>query len=248
MLFRSGGGNDVSASRPLLFERKDGEDLVNLNNNLRYIIQAVKSAGKTPILSRLSFRNYPQASSWKGWDQPPVNSGLNQESGSLPYNFTIDKIIKETTPMFWDSVERRGVVDFYPFTLNNQSWLISGDGVHFYGNTAFHVREFWADYALKYLYTGIKPTPLAYTEPVANLSVKATTAVVKAETSRLPKDVWDARILTEQIASRTVRIPLHIRLDNVEANNLAPAIIIQPANISTTTNSSVTFSVSVSGA
>ncbi|MBC7388809.1 MAG: hypothetical protein H7329_06345, partial [Opitutaceae bacterium] len=211
-----------------------------------YIIQAVKNANKLPLFSRLSFRNYYQRTSSLGFDQPPVNGGLNQENGSLAYNYTLDKIIKEMTPMFWDSIERRGYLDFYPFTLNNQSWLIDGDGVHFYGTTAFHIREFWADYAFKFLYTGQKAPVMIYKEIVPGLTLKADSAVLKAEHSLLEKDVWDARILVNQVSNRTSRLAFEDRLAKILIG-VAPSITLQPFGKTIKEGNSVTFIITSSG-
>ncbi|MBC8112651.1 MAG: hypothetical protein H7Y04_16505, partial [Verrucomicrobia bacterium] len=207
------GGTDVTNTRPLSFADSQGSTLAGLNTQIRQIIQKIIDAGKVPVFSRISYRNYYAVTNWQGRFQPAVNGGLNQENGSIAYNFMVDKIIQELCPMFWDSNERRGFVDMYQLTLNNQQWLVAGDGVHFYGGYAYHMRDFWTDFGIKYLYTGQRTTAVPYTEYVSNLTEKATAAVVKAENSRSSQDIFDARILVEQIANTNMRIALLNRLD-----------------------------------
>jgi len=206
------GGNDVTTTRPLIYGSNDTY-ITTMDTRIRTIIQKIISAGKIPVFWRLSFRDYKNVF--------PVNQGKNQENGSLPYNFTVDKIIKDLTPDFYNNLERRGMVDFYSFTLNNQSWLQS-DGIHFNPTDTYHIRDCWIDNAIKYIYKGTRTNPIPYNEYVANLTTLATNAVGVAESSKTDKDIYNARILVEQIANTPTRIALLDRLDNI--NNPQPKI------------------------
>ena len=219
------GGNDVSAQRVMTFADYKGSYIQNMDAQIRAIISKIYNAGKDLAVARISFRNYGDQTNYMGKFQPSVIGGKIQENGSLPYNFILDKIIKETNPVFWNQAERRGVIDFYQYTLNNQQWLVAGDGVHFYGSDAYHVRDFWADYALKYFFTGQRSPVIPYTEFVAGLTATATQAVVKAESSRTELDVFNARILVEQLNSTATRIPLLDRLDAITGNVTPPAAL-----------------------
>ncbi len=205
------GGNDVTTTRPLIYGSNDAY-ITTMDTRIRNIIQKIKNAGKIPVFWRISFRDYKNVF--------PVNQGKNQENGSLPYNFTIDKIIKDLTPDFYNNQERRGMVDFYSFTLNNQSWLKSVDGIHFNPEDTYHIRDCWIDNAIKYIYKGTRTNPIPYNEYVTNLRTLSTNSVVVAETSKSDKDIYNARILVEQIADTPTRISLLDRLDNI--NNPQP--------------------------
>lgn len=232
-VFLETAGNDVTATRPLTLAKSKTSSMTQLDQDMRSIVQKIINAGKVPVFSRISYRNYPFTTSWMGFDQPSVNNGQNQENGSLPYNFMVDKIIKEMCPLFWDANERRGIIDFYQLTLNNPSWLIP-DGVHFYGSDTYHIRDFWTDYAFKYIYTGQRSAVVPYPEPVANLTSIATSAVSTAETSGAEQDIWNARILVEQIANTSTRLSLTDRLDHIGSgtptNQLPTVSLTSPAN------------------
>lgn len=231
------GGNDITHNRPLTFSKSLVAPYTTQMSNTLAIIKKVKEAGKIPVLSRISFRNYVSPNA--------VNGGLNQELGSLPYNFDIDKIIKEETPQFWNESERRGYLDFYQFTLNNQQWLLSSDGTHFRGSDAFHIREFWVDYAYKYIYTEQRSAVVPYAEVVPNLTTLANNAVSIAENSHAPQDIWNARILVEQIANTNTRIALLDRLEGSSTSSLS--ITQNPSNITVANGSTASFVVTAIG-
>ena len=228
------GGNDVSATRPMSFSDYKGSYLADMDTRIRSIVQKIINAGKIPVLSRISYRNYPAQTSYAGKIQPAVNGGSNQENGSLPYNFILDKVIKDLVPDFWSQSERRGTLDFYQFTINNQNWLVNGDGIHFYGSEAYHIRDFWTDFGLKYIFTGQRSATVQYPEFIANLTNTATQAVLTAEATRNEQDVFKARILVEQLNNQATRVALLDRLDAVlngtppPSDTQAPTV---PANL-----------------
>lgn len=227
------GGNDITQNRPLTYAKSLEANYLNQVSNARAIVQKVKDEGKIPVLSRISFRDYKNVN--------PVNGGANQEFGSLPYNFENDKIIKDMTPLFWDATERRGILDFYQLTLNNQQWLLPDDGTHFFGTQAYHIRDFWTDYAYKYIYTGQRSAVVPYTEFVPNLATLANNAVNLAENSHAAQDVWNAKILVEQIANTSTRVALMDRLAGTSTSSLT--ITQNPSNTAVLSGNTASFSV-----
>ena len=208
------GGNNVTPDRPLTYDKLDASKTQAFLEAMKNIIEKVKQADKTVFMADLTFRNYPV----KG-TQPAVNGGLNQENGSLPFNYLLNQILAEETPEFYDPFTRRAKVDFYPTTLNNQD-ILNGDGIHPYGSKYDGIRMEWIDHAMQYVYEGTFAPPLVYNEYVPELVSKATNAVVQAESSLSGSDIWTARILVEQIGDASIRVPLHIRLDEIDSRAL----------------------------
>jgi lysophospholipase L1-like esterase len=237
------GGNDISQNRPLTLAGSQGSTYATMKSQMRSIVQKVVNAGKIPVISRISFRNYVAFTNWQGVFQPAVNGGLNQEHGSLPYNMDIDTIIKQYSPHFWNESEQRGYLDWYQLTLNNQSWLLGSDGTHFYGSTAFHIRDFWVDYAYKYIYTGQRSPVVPYTQVVSDIVTRATNAVILAEANASPTNCWNAKILAEQIANTATRLELFNRIKTAESVSSTPKITLQPISQIVAEGSNAQFSV-----
>ncbi len=234
------GGNNISQIRPLTYDKLGSYQVLNdFLGYLQNIIVRCKDAGKITVHARISFRDYKV--------DPKVNDGKNQEFGSLPYNLLLDKITKQQTPEFYDTLERRPRMDLYEFTLNNQS-VLNNDGIHPKTGMGYLYVRRWVSSPIRYFYTGTFPEPTPYTEYRPNLRIDASNAVINAEISHTPEDIFNARILVDQIGDRAVRIPLHVRLDNIEAgiypavpdapSSLVVSSTINSANLSWTDNSS----------
>lgn len=118
------GGNNVSAERPYVSKDSDSGDS-QLAEQLEGIIQQIIAAGKYPIVSRISYRNYTST--------PSVNNGANQENGSLPYNTNIvDPLITQYLPEQVNPSTGVSYVDAYGYFFEKPE-LISSDGVHMVG-------------------------------------------------------------------------------------------------------------------
>ncbi|WP_028982255.1 fibronectin type III domain-containing protein, partial [Sporocytophaga myxococcoides] len=209
------GGNNVTPKRPLLYS-----DLYNSYTKNQFVAQfnkiaeSIINAGKLPFFSRISYRDYKT--------DPKVNGGLNQEVGSLPFNILVDNLIKKYTPELYNFAEKKGRLDMYELTLNNQGLLTPYDGIHpLVGQTDKFIKNF-VNTTVKYIYKGVWNTPTPYTEFVPNLQAKATTAVEAAEYSYKGIDWYSARILTEQIGNSSVRVPLLQRLEAIDTNYVPP--------------------------
>ncbi|MCJ8347029.1 SGNH/GDSL hydrolase family protein [bacterium] len=108
------GGNDVSSKRPYPGGSK------YLKENLRIILNLLKEDGRTPILFRLTFRNYKN-----------IRNSKNYNLGSKPYVDNIfDPLIEQFSPMVNG---KKLVVDAYGFIFSQKTYL-SKDGVHFTDN------------------------------------------------------------------------------------------------------------------
>jgi hypothetical protein len=132
------GGNNVSGSRPY----PGGADV--LQADLETILTMIRDNGKTPILSRLSYRAY-QA---KG-DKPAVPP---EEYGSGPYVTNIfDPMIAQYCPQFYNEAEGRGMVDAYNWFKEHQDEL-SADGIHVNDAGKISWNRLWAENAGKVIY------------------------------------------------------------------------------------------------
>ncbi len=124
------GGNNVSPNRPY----PGGAD--QLKEDLISILDMIRDAGKTPILSRLSYRAYKGAK-----PVPP------EENGSGPYVTAIyDPLIEEYCPDFVDTATGLGVVDAYTWFKEHPDQL-SPDGVHVNAQGAESWNRLWAEKA-----------------------------------------------------------------------------------------------------
>ena len=153
---------------------------------------------------------------------------MNQENGSLPFNFIVDDIIESMAPDFYDPVERRGRVDLYELRLNDQS-IIADDGVHTRNGQGYKVVRRWVNTAFRYIYTGTYNDPTPYTEYVSTIVQDATASVEHAEDTYEPVDVYNARILVAQIGDRDTRIALEDRLNAIVFATEPP---VAPSNLS----------------
>lgn len=223
------GGNDVSQRRPLTYDQLDGFYTNNFINSYNYCIDAINVRGMVPVVADLTFRNYKEE---KSGTQPSVEAGARQEYGSLPYNYLINKILIEKSPEFYDFTTKRGKIDFYPLTLNNQS-LLRSDGVHIINSEYDVMRDFWIKYGFNYIYEGVFAEPIIYNEYRVNLHSMAQQAVSAAEQSGLESDVWTARLLVEEIGDAAIRVPLHIRLDEIDPR-VSPDVPFAPSLLSAT--------------
>ena len=107
------GGNDVSANRP--YPGGAGP----LARKLTAAIALVRSAGKIPVLSRLSYRAYR-----KRFPVPP------EINGSGPYvKHVYDPLIRQSCPEFYDTRRSRGIVDAYGWFRDHPD-EIGRDGIH----------------------------------------------------------------------------------------------------------------------
>lgn len=177
------------------------------------------------------------------WNGPGTYRGRNQENGSLPYNLLIDSLTKVLTPYTYNFAERRSSINYYPITLNRQV-ILGGDGVHpnsipngpiatvgFYSPNVDIMTDYWINYTFRYVYTGKFANPIDYDPDHQTASVDpkcglapankpnlynlTIAAVKKAEQTKLGSDIWDAKILIEQLGPKTDRIPLLVRLDSL---------------------------------
>lgn len=125
------GGNDVSGRRPF----PGGSN--NLRNNVEEILKEIIARGKTPILSRLSYRKYRR-------------NFPSERHGSLPYNEEVlDPLIKTHCPDWYDEGNSRGKLDFYNWSKRNKH-LLSPDGIHFTGRGYGKIREdFYIDFLFR---------------------------------------------------------------------------------------------------
>ncbi len=127
------GGNDVTARRPY----PGGAD--RLRADLEGILEAVREAGKVPILARLTYRAYPE----KG-GKPAV---APEENGSGPYVTEVfDPLIRMRCPDFYDRARKRGVVDLYTYFRDHPDELAS-DGIHLTKTGSESFRRLWAELA-----------------------------------------------------------------------------------------------------
>jgi len=169
-------------------------------------IEKVIDAGKTPVLARLTFRDYK--------NNPQVNAGLNQAYGSLPYNWLLDDVIEDYTPDYYDPVSERGRIDFYELTLNDQA-ILANDGIHPAGGQGSKIINYWVSTAFKYLYTGEHNDTMLHTETISNLEDSVTTLISIAESTMDVSDVWEARLIADQIADHSDRIVAHEELNAI---------------------------------
>jgi predicted esterase len=217
------GGNDVTTNKPLTYSKLNTTAIQNtFLGNLSDIITRCQNAGKITVHARISFRDYRTA--------PTVNGGLHQENGSLPFNILFDKVLRQLTPTFYDTTERRPRMDLYEATLNDQS-IIAGDGIHPTGTRGIRLIRKWVNSPIRYFYTGMFPAPIAYTEFNPNLSDSAEAAVIKSEISKSGEDIFNARIIVEQLSNTSIRVPLHKRLDLLE-NGIFPSSPNAPTSFS----------------
>ncbi len=224
------GGNNVTPKRP--FKYSDFYSSYTKNqfvSQFNKIAESIINAGKLPFFSRISYRDYKT--------EPKVNGGLNQEVGSLPFNILMDDLIKKYAPETYDFAEKKGRIDMYELTLNNQGLLTPYDGIHPLVSQTDKYIKFFVNTAVKYIYKGVWSTPVPYTEFVPNLHAKATTAVEAAEYSYKGIDWYNARILTELIGNSSVRVPLLQRLEAIDTNYV-PAI---PAIVNDVVASAVSY-------
>lgn len=108
------GGLDVDNRRPY----PGGAS--TLKANLTNTIKAIQAAGKVPVVSRVTFRNYQTAPL-----VPP------EENGAGPYVTAIyDPVIQSLTPAFYDFANKAGFIDGYGYFKANLSELSNDDGIH----------------------------------------------------------------------------------------------------------------------
>lgn len=153
------GGNNVTDQRPYVDAATDPGDK-NMADDLAGIIDQVISAGRYPLVSRISFRDYPSPD--------PVNAGANPENGALPYNIAIvDPLIANRVPEQINAATGVSFIDAYAYFAERQS-LLSSDGVHL--NTDDELiwsSELWAELAAPIVYGLPRPVILAAPASVA---------------------------------------------------------------------------------
>lgn len=122
------GGNNVSQKRPW----PGGADAIR--DDLVAILEMVRTAGKVPVLARLSFRAYQG-------DRPVPP----EQNGSGPYVTALyDPLIRQYCPAFWDEKAGRGAVDAYTWFREHPDEL-SGDGIHVNAKGAESWNRLWAE-------------------------------------------------------------------------------------------------------
>lgn len=236
------GGNNINNGfnnmRPLTFSRLSSANCLNLVDDFKYFINTIYAKGKVPFISRLHFRDYKDATCLSNGiadNSPSVKGGLYQENSSLPVNLLIDSLTKLYMPYMYSDVEKRNLMNYYPVTLNEQK-ILGGDGIHPQATHRDTLCRYWIDYGIRYLYTGAFATPLVYSpgnspgvntgqigcnpnkytpQNKPNLLTLAANAVLLAKESKSGTDIWNARILVEQIGDKTIRVPYVNALDSL---------------------------------
>jgi hypothetical protein len=135
------GGVEVTQSRPFPKGSKP------LKDDVETVLSVLKKAGRTPILSRLSYRAYKAQGSSEG--VPP------DENGSGPYVEAIyDPLIRSYCPAFFDAEAKIGLVDVYGLFRDKAEVLLGEDGVTFSeaGRRAYN--EIWLQRAGGVIYEG----------------------------------------------------------------------------------------------
>jgi predicted esterase len=236
------GGNNINSNynnmRPLTFDRLSSTNCVNMVTDFKYFINTIYANNKIPFISRMHFRDY-KAGDCSGVipNAPAVKGGLFQENSSLPVNLLIDSLTKVHMPYIWSETEKRSMLNYYPITLNEQN-ILGGDGIHPSDKYIDTLSRYWIDYGIRYLYTGSFATPLVYTPanrpgssstkigPAGcvnnyfpmnkpNLLTLTAAAVDLAKKTKSGKDIWDARILVEQLGDKLIRVPYVKSLDSL---------------------------------
>ncbi|MBC7388296.1 MAG: fibronectin type III domain-containing protein, partial [Opitutaceae bacterium] len=174
---------------------------------------------------------------------PAALRGRSQENGSLPINLLIDSLTKTLTPYAYNFAEKRSSVNYYPIFLNRQK-MLGPDGIHpssvpfnnVYSNPYVDIMtNYYINYALRYVYTGRFSNPEDYdasnqliavgpTDTICallpankpNLLALTKTAVEKAEQTKSGNDIWEARILVEQMRNADGRVTYVNRLDSLK--------------------------------
>lgn len=130
------GGNDVTLLRPFATATQaELDDLrVDMTNGLNVIV----AAGATPVLSRISYRNYTAS--------PAVSGTANEENGSKPFNEAVqDKLIADYCPQA--SNGQRGIVDPYGYLSSNVFLIdltLDSLGIHPEGYGGYRLSRYWA--------------------------------------------------------------------------------------------------------
>lgn len=209
------GGNDVSSRRPLTYDHLyDYFYTEAFKYAFDSIFDAAEQYDMLPLVANLTYRNYPEDLN-KG--QPSVDNGNYQEGGSLPYNLLINKKLQDRVPELYDKTTRRGKINFYPLTLNDQT-LLRSDGIHIENSRQDEIRNYWISKAFNYVYEGEFSPELIYNEIKPNLRTLSKDAVELAEATPSLENIWNARILVEQIGDASLRVPYHIRLDEIDTS------------------------------
>ncbi len=239
------GGNNINSSfnnmRKLTYDRLvNNPYATSLIQSFESIINTTYAYGKIPYLSRMHYRDYRvdlTGTCGNTNDAPAASVGRNQENGSLPINLLIDSITARLAPHAYIQSEKRSGANFYPISLNNIN-ILGGDGVHPQASTdaPFDVIcNYWINYWIRHVYTGSFSAPLVYNPAATNLSngvavtvdcgktpsnkpdlLNLTAAAVKlAQDTKLANDIWEARILVEQIGDKNIRVPYVLQLDSL---------------------------------
>lgn len=234
------GGNNINNGfnnmRPLSFSRLSSSNCLSLIDDLKYFISTTFAKNKVPFVSRLHFRDYKDGScNGIAANDPVVKGGLYQENGSLPINLLIDSLTKVHMPYMYSEDEKRNLMNYYPVTLNEQK-ILGGDGIHPQASHRDTLCRYWINYGIRYVYTGNFATPLVYNpgntpgvntgnigcspnqytpKNKPNLLTLAANAVELAKNTKSGTDIWEARILVEQIGDKLIRVPLVKSLDSL---------------------------------
>ena len=138
------GGNDVTQERPYVGPASDPGD-ARLATELEDLLRQLIDAGKYPLVSRISFRDYPEPH--------PVQGGANPENGTLPYNLHIvDPLVAAYLPDQYDATRGLPRIDAYAFFLAHRH-LLCPDGVHLNpADQSILGSAIWADLAAPLIY------------------------------------------------------------------------------------------------
>lgn len=256
------GGNNINSTfnnmRKLTLDRLvNNPYATSLIKSYESMINTCYSYGKIPYLSRMHYRDYRVdlvGNCGNTNDAPPSTVGRNQENGSLPINLLIDSITSRLAPHAYIESEKRSGANFYPITLNNMN-LLGGDGVHPQASTDLSfdaLCNYWINYWIRHVYTGSFATPLVYNPAATSFStglpvtvdcgktpsnkpdlLNLTAAAVQlAKDTKSSNDIWEARILVEQIGDKSIRVPYVLQLDSLRDFR-------SPANPSDLTSSAI---------
>lgn len=131
------GGNDVSDQRP--FSGSTSGELSAFTSGLASIIGKVETAGFTPILTDISFRNYGGTTI------------KNESAGSLPYNTQLVRPLMDADFLRADGTP---LIELYDAFKNNYTTWLEGDNVHPNATGEAGWRQQMCDTLGRYICTG----------------------------------------------------------------------------------------------
>lgn len=137
------GGNNVSDNRPYSTDTQ----LATMEQDIRDIIASVVTAGFTPVLADLTYRDYP-------------TNFETEDLGSLPYNDNMINPLAVELCGDYIFADNTSLADFYTVMYNGQTTHFEADGVHPNATGEAALRDQFMDSIVKFNYLGVKPTKL----------------------------------------------------------------------------------------